>query len=610
MKCVEGRVMATITMDDGPPRASDFATVDEALTAAVAMFGSGDHAVALRLWAQIREFYPTNVNGFLAAAAGLAQLDRTREADELLADGQARFPQDPNFVIERGRLARRAGDPTAAAALFAALRITAPNEIAGYLDGAACLRDLGRFAVAEGILRDALARFPTEPEPAMELARLFEARADWQQALIRWSAASETFPGEYQGYLGMSRALVALDRRDEADAVLTQAIARLPADVDLLVAHAWAAEQRDMVETLRRLEAARSQFPDDPSPHFGIGAVLRDLGRFDEADAVFAKTLERFPEHLDVLVNYARVAQERGEWAEAARRWELVEAAQPDLADGYLGHAAALAEAGRIDEADALLAKAMLRFPANPDVLMEHARTALSRKDWQQALGRWEAVRAHFPERIADYAQMGVALRELGRFDDADALLRDATERYPEDADISVNYAWVAYHRGDWPEAVRRWDNALKRFPDDPSPWFGKGAALRDLAHFDEADATFVEALQRFPDHEDVLVNYARVAQERGDWSEALLRWEAVCARFPEHEEAMAGRDAALAVLSRDETGGTRAAGTDESEEAMNGLVEGTRVSPIIGAGGGAITWPGSEAVIEVVAPATDAAIG
>jgi tetratricopeptide (TPR) repeat protein len=537
-------------MNEFPRRATDFATLEEALAAAIAMFDRNDHAAALALWDEIRALHPTDPNGFRDAAAALIRLGRSDEADALLANGQTRFPQDPDFAIERGRLARRGGDPASAAALFAALRLAAPDEITAYLEGAACLRDLGRFAVAEGILRDALARFPTEPEPAIEFARLIETRADWPQALTRWSAVTKSFPDEHQGYLGMSRALTALGRCDEAEAMLTHAVERIAADADLLIAHAWAAEHRNPGETLRRLESARFRFPDDPAPCFGIGAALRDLGRFDEADAILSATLERFPGHVDVLVNYARVAEERGEWAEAAQRWQQVRAAQPGLLEGYLGYAAALVGMARIEEADAVLMEAAREFPTNPDVLIDYARAAQRRADWQQAVVRWEAVRDRFPERIAEYAEMGVALRELGRFDDADALLRSAFERHPEDTDIRVNYAWVADHRGDWLEALRRWDDALERFPDDPSPWFGKGAALRELRRFDDADAVFAKALQRFPGHEDVLVNYARVAQQRGDWGEALMRWEAVYVRFPDHPEAMAGRDAALAELS------------------------------------------------------------
>jgi tetratricopeptide (TPR) repeat protein len=539
-----------------PLRAAEFGSAGEALAAAQACFDRGEHDVALDLWAQIRGLHPSEADAYVQPALALAGVGRTGDADVLLAEGQNQLPEARIFPIARARFACQSGDLVAAAALYARLRITAPDEIVAYSEGAACLRELGRFAVANGVLSEALARFPGVPALAIQYAELAEEQGDWPEAQRRWREARDGFGDEPAAHFGLSRTLSVLGFRDEAEAVLDEAVMALPADAELAVARAWAAEHRDPQETLRRLEAAATRFPDDAAPLFGRGALLRELGDVDTADAVLADALQRFPAHPDVMINYARVAERRNDWHQAAERWAQLSAAYPELVEGHLARVAALTMAGRDGEAAAALADAERRFQLNPEVLAEAAQMAYRQRDWQRAIDNWVTLRERYPDRMDAYAELGVALRELGRFDDAEELLLAAGGLFPDNADIAINYAWVAHARDDLPEALRRWDDVLARFPNDPSPWFGKGAVLRELARFDEADAIFAEALHRFPDHQDVLVNYARVAQARGDWGEALLRWETVYSHFPDLPEAEAGRTMALSALDREAVSG------------------------------------------------------
>jgi hypothetical protein len=57
------------------------------------------------------------------------------------------------------------------------------------------------------------------------------------------------------------------------------------------------------------------------------------------------------------------------------------------------------------------------------------------------------------------------SLAALDRLDDADALLRRATELFPARHDVFTEYAALASRRQDWGEALRRWRDAQQRFP-------------------------------------------------------------------------------------------------------------------------------------------------
>ncbi|HVH82357.1 MAG TPA: hypothetical protein VM782_23380 [Stellaceae bacterium] len=53
------------------------------------------------------------------------------------------------------------------------------------------------------------------------------------------------------------------------------------------------------------------------------------------------------------------------------------------------------------------------------------------------------------------------------RHDEADATLREAINKFPTNSHVFAEYGRVAARREDWPEALRRWTEGQRRFPDD-----------------------------------------------------------------------------------------------------------------------------------------------
>jgi hypothetical protein len=146
-----------------------------------------------------------------------------------------------------------------------------------------------------------------------------------------------------------------------------------------------------------------------------------------------------------------------------------------------------LREAGGLDESEEVLTQAALRFPSSSEIATNHGWIANTRRDWSEAVQRWESVRARFPESHSGYAGAGAALRELGKFEEAEAVLAAGIERLPFSVDIAVTHAGIASMRRDWVEAARRWEAVRLQFPRSPSAYTG-AAALKALGRLDEAD--------------------------------------------------------------------------------------------------------------------------
>jgi predicted Zn-dependent protease len=186
------------------------------------------------------------------------------------------------------------------------------------------------------------------------------------------------------------------------------------------------------------------------------------------------------------------------------------------------------------------------------------AKSALARRDWTEALEIWNSVIEEQPQQVVGYLGKGQTLREMGRLDEAEAALADATERFPQNVWPLATHADIARRRRDWHEALRRYETVRDRFPHYPIGYLGAAQALEGLERLDEADELGAEAVERFPANDWAALAYSRLAMKRHDWGEAMRRWDLMLTRFPRDQRAVAGKAETL----------IRAGRLDESEEA------------------------------------------
>ena len=184
----------------------------------------------------------------------------------------------------------------------------------------------------------------------------------------------------------------------EAEIVLAKARRDLPPDAGVLEAWADAAIQRAAFEeALARFRSLREAFPSAPRAALGIAQALHELGRLEEADAVYAELCGTHPVDLSLARRFATIAAERGDWAEAIRRWTQVTAVFSDYLPGYWHRADALAKAERWAEADAVLVDAVARFPEDLETALRWARSGRRWSDPKDGAARLDVLRERFP---------------------------------------------------------------------------------------------------------------------------------------------------------------------------------------------------------------------
>ena len=276
-------------------------------------------------------------------------------------------------------------------------------------------------------------------------------------------------------------------RPSAAEAVLLLGMDLLDRHPGLLLDYARFAEASgDHESAVRRHAMLRHRSPMDAAGYLGEARALCALDRHAEADALLGQAAERLPENREILSTYAWLGQTRREWDAASRRWQSYRDRFPDQVMGYAVGSISLVELGRFAEADTVLQQGLNLEPGHPELLGNYAWVAHRQSNWPEALTRWQTFRDHFPDNPAGYANLGVVLRELKRYDEADAVLLDGLRRHPAHPELVGNYAWVAYYRQDWPEALKRWTVFRDLMPDHSLGHSQVMLIMAELGRFEE----------------------------------------------------------------------------------------------------------------------------
>jgi cytochrome c-type biogenesis protein CcmH/NrfG len=289
-------------------------------------------------------------------------------------------------------------------------------------------------------------------------------------------------------------------------------------------------------------------------PQFGLALrVLLRLRRYDEATTMMGDAQRRYPGEPRFLAGLAEIDQAKGNHDEAIVLYARLRKRFPGVMAGYTGAAESLRVLNRLDEAEALAKQALTQFQNEIHPCLEYARVAVMREDWEEALRRWQAVCDQFLY-FGGYVGAAQALTHLGRHGEAEDLLQQARYRFGSDPGPLSEYARVAEAKGDIPEAVKRWQDVLNRFPLDMNVHFAASEAFERLGEPAEAEAALRAAIDRFPTELRPRLELAKLLQYRHrNFAAAADAWAGIRDVLPDNQEAYTSGADALRQAGRNE---------------------------------------------------------
>lgn len=322
---------------------------------------------------------------------------------------------------------------------------------------------------------------------------------DRRKGTVIWADVVERYPQEGRKSPLALRVLLKLHRYDEAKALMLEGRKKHPWDPYFAKGLAEVAVERgDYDAAVEYCAALQKRFPGVVEGYVLGAQALTRRNRLKEAEALTEQAMKQFPEEIRGFLEYSHLAEHRGDWTEALRRWQIVQDTFSGRAFGWHGRALALIKLERYDEADEVLAAGRFRFPTDSRMLVELAHSAQARGNFPEAVKRWKHRIERAPMETWGYDGAVQAFKEMGEYAEAEAMIRAAIDRFPMEEHPTVMLGEFLRDRNDLPGELEAWARLRQTFPDNEAGYHWGAYALRRAGYPDDADVVVEEHKARF----------------------------------------------------------------------------------------------------------------
>ncbi len=214
-----------------------------------------------------------------------------------------------------------------------------------------------------------------------------------------------------------------------------------------------------------------------------LGASLRLAGKREEAEAAYADAIARAPGFVTAHLNLANLLEDRARYSEAEASLRRALALAPNDPQILRNLGRCLLRQSRLDDARPMLERALELAPGDGDIYDILAQLLRQQGQPIAAAGLYAKAKDLLAKNWRALGNMALLEEDLGRFDEAIALLRRALALKPDYALAHANLLFcVNYHPEKSAEEIlseyRRFDAAHARphlpaklaFANDPNP--------------------------------------------------------------------------------------------------------------------------------------------
>ena len=370
---------------------------------------------------------------FLALAAIETDADTRAGLQKSFDSLLAKHPDNGQLIFGKALLMQQDGDAEGALKL---LEKNPPQngEIAPILLRARLLQSLNRGDEALPLLKKSVSQYPDDKRLGLTYARTLVEQNRMAEAKVQFASLVEQYPEDDE--LRFSLALVCLEGKswDEAEGYLQELIER-DSHVD--------------------------------SAHLNLGRIAEERNDHEGELAEYA-LVGPGNEYLPAQLRQADILISHGRGAEASKKLALARDAQPDYAiQLYLIEAETLAANNQTDRAWNTLQQALKQYPDDLNLLYSRAMLAEKRNDLEQMERDLRAIIQREPDNAMALNALGYTLSDrTTRYAEAKALIQQAYDLSPDDPAVLDSLGWVNFRLGNLDEAERLLRQALERFPD------------------------------------------------------------------------------------------------------------------------------------------------
>ena len=344
-----------------------------------------------------------------------------------------KHPDNGQLIFGKALLMQQDGDAEGALKL---LEKNPPQngEVAPVLLRARLLQSLNRGDEALPLLQKSIRQYPDDKRLGLTYARTLVEQNRMGEAKVQFASLVEQYPEDDE--LRFSLALVCLEGKawDEAEGYLEELIER-DSHVD--------------------------------SAHLNLGRIAEERNDPETALTQYA-LVGPGNDYLPAQLRQADILISHGRGAEASKKLAAARDAQPDFAiQLYLIEAETLSANNQTDRAWNVLQQALKQYPDDMNLLYSRAMLAEKRNNLEQMERDLRAIIKREPDNAMALNALGYTLSDrTTRYAEAKALIQQAYDLNPDDPAVLDSLGWVNFRLGNLDEAERLLRQALERFPD------------------------------------------------------------------------------------------------------------------------------------------------
>ena len=296
------------------------------------------------------------------------------------------------------------------------------------------LQSLNRGNEALPLLQKSIRQYPDDKRLGLTYARTLVEQNRMGEAKVQFASLVEQYPEDDE--LRFSLALVCLEGKawDEAEGYLEELIER-DSHVD--------------------------------SAHLNLGRIAEERNDPETALTQYA-LVGPGNDYLPAQLRQADILISHGRGTEASKKLAAARDAQPDFAiQLYLIEAETLSANNQTDRAWNVLQQALKQYPDDMNLLYSRAMLAEKRNNLEQMERDLRAIIQREPDNAMALNALGYTLSDrTTRYAEAKALIQQAYDLNPDDPAVLDSLGWVNFRLGNLDEAERLLRQALERFPD------------------------------------------------------------------------------------------------------------------------------------------------
>lgn len=521
-------------------------------------------------------------------------------------------PKDAGSWVGKGILLREQGYyDEAVSALDNATKIDPEYVLAWKIKGSVLSEDLGRSKEALESLDTALGLDPADAQAWRDKGAALYMMGRYEDAIKAYDMAIQMGPESGRAHLGKGDALKVLLRNEEAMKSIDRALEINPNSAEAwgskgyIFSNMFQSENATLAyeKALHLYEDRLEQNPRDFSAWIGkgdsigyMGLVtnnLSSLSKLNEAVEAFDRAIEINPGNAkgwfrkgEVLSLVALFGNESDTYNQSLQALDTALDINPEYAEAWKIKGTTLMDLKRYDESAEAFEKAMEIAPGLPGALEGRAMALkeLGKTDesvptaqaFEDAIEAYDqTIKAANSSQELSYAWIskGIALYELGRYEEAFSALDNATKADPKNLMAWMTKADALASQRRFNESLEAYDETIENIPANSTgelagSWFRKVDVLLEANRTDEASRAIDEAIRIDPEND-----YSWVA--RGDLLNKTGRYEEAVKAYDEAIEALSSSQSlrAKAISSKawhDKGNALKALGQeDEANEAF-----------------------------------------